>query len=84
MSRYCWHGHGTSVHEGSPEELGQGHRVRITIKMNQLHWRNLYKPMHWHELTPAHKEHILESPIFAEEKQDDKIKARKVVGGKKQ
>jgi hypothetical protein len=22
----------------------------ITIKMKQLHWRNLYKPMHWHEL----------------------------------
>ena len=40
--------------------------------------------MHWHELTQAEKEHILESHIFVEEKQDGKIKARKVVGGNKQ
>ncbi len=56
----------------------------ITIKMKQLHWCNLYKPMHWHELTQAQKEHILKSHIFVEEKQDGKIKARKVVGGNKQ
>ncbi len=40
--------------------------------------------MHRHELTKAQKEHILESHIFIEEKQDGKIKARKVVGGNKQ
>jgi hypothetical protein len=40
--------------------------------------------MHWHELTKAQKEHILESHIFIEEKQDGKIKARKVVGGHKE
>jgi hypothetical protein len=56
----------------------------ITIKMKQLHWRNLYKPMHWHELTQAKNEHILEPHIFIEEKQDGKIKARKVVEGNKQ
>ncbi len=56
----------------------------ITIEMKQLHWRNLYKPMNWHELTQAQKEHILESQIFVEEKQDGKIKARKVVRGNKQ
>ena len=56
----------------------------ITIEMKQLHWRNLYKPVHWHELTKAQKEHILESHIFVEEKIDGKIKARKVVGGNKQ
>jgi hypothetical protein len=27
MHRYHWHGHGTSVHEGSPEEMGQGCRA---------------------------------------------------------
>ena len=52
--------------------------------MKQLHWRNSYKPMHWHELTKAQKERILESHIFVEEKRDGKIKARKVVGGNKQ
>jgi hypothetical protein len=51
--------------------------------MKQLHWRNLYKPMHWHELTQAQKEQIQESHIFIEEKQDGKIKARKVVRGNK-
>jgi hypothetical protein len=56
----------------------------ITIKMKQLHWRNLYKPMHRHELTQVQKEHILESHIYFEEKQDGKIKARKVVRGNKQ
>ncbi len=56
----------------------------ITIEMKQLHWLNLYKPMHWHGLTQAQKEHILESHIFVEEKWDGKTKARKVVGGNKQ
>jgi hypothetical protein len=41
----------------------------IIIEMKQLHWRNLYKPMHWHELTQAQKEHILKSHIFVEEKE---------------
>jgi hypothetical protein len=40
--------------------------------------------MHWHGLTKAQKEHIVESHIFVEKKQDGKIKARKVVGGNKQ
>jgi hypothetical protein len=40
--------------------------------------------MHWHELTQAHKEHILKSHIFVKEKRDGKIKARKVVRGNKQ
>jgi hypothetical protein len=52
--------------------------------MKQLHWHNSYKPMHWHELTSAQKEQILESHIFVEEKRDGKIKARKVVGSNKQ
>jgi hypothetical protein len=84
MRRYCWHGHGTSVHEGSPEKWGKAAEQGITIKIKQLHWRNSYKPMYRHELTQAQKEHILESHIFVEEKQHGKIKARKVVGGNKQ
>ncbi len=31
----------------------------VTVEMKQLHWRNFYKPMHWHESTSAQKEHIL-------------------------
>ncbi len=54
------------------------------VEVKQLHWRNYYRPMHWHELTSAQKEQILETHIFVEEKRDGKIKARKVVSGNKQ
>ncbi len=50
------------------KKWGKAAEQAITIKMKQLHWCNLYKPMHWHELTQAQKEHILESHIFVEEK----------------
>jgi hypothetical protein len=66
------------------KKWGKAAEQAITIEMKQLHWCNSYKPMHWHELTQAQKEHILELHIFVEEKQDGKIKARKVVGGNKQ
>jgi hypothetical protein len=66
------------------KKWGEVAEQAITVEMKQLHWRNLYKPMHWHELTKAQKEQILESHIFVEEKRDGKIKARKVVGGNKQ
>jgi hypothetical protein len=66
------------------KKWGKTAEQAITIKMKQLNWCNSYKPMHWHELTQAQKEHILESHIFVEEMQDGKIKARKVVGGNKQ
>jgi hypothetical protein len=66
------------------KKWGKTTEQAITIEMKKLHWRNSYKPMHWHELTNAQKLHILESHIFVEEKQDGKIKARKVVGGNMQ
>jgi hypothetical protein len=66
------------------KKWGEAAEQAITVEMKQLHWRNSYKPMHWHELTSAQKERILESHIFVEEKRDGKIKARKVVGGNKQ
>jgi hypothetical protein len=66
------------------KKLGKAADQVIIIKMKQIHWYSLYKPMHWHELTKAQKEHILKSHIFVEEKQDGKIKARKVVSENKQ
>ena len=66
------------------KKWGEVAEQAITVEMKRLHWRNSYKPMHWHELTKAQKERILESHIFVEEKRDGKIKARKVVGGNKQ
>jgi hypothetical protein len=42
------------------KKWGKATEQAITLKMKQLYWCNLYKPMHWHELTQAQKEHILE------------------------
>jgi hypothetical protein len=50
------------------KKWGKATEQAITIKMKQLHWCSLYKPMHWYEFTQAQKEHILESHIFVEEK----------------
>ncbi len=66
------------------KKWGEVAEQAITVEMKQLLWHNSYKPMHWHELTSAQKEKILESHIFIKEKRDGKIKARKVVGGNKQ
>jgi hypothetical protein len=63
------------------KKWGEVAEQTITVEMKQLHWRNSYKPMHWHESIKAEKERILESHIFVEEKRGGKIKARKVVGG---
>ncbi len=65
------------------KKWGKTAEQAIAIEMKQLHWRNSYKPMHWHELTNAQKLHILESHIFIEEERDGTIKARKGVGGNK-
>jgi hypothetical protein len=75
--------HGTSVHEGSPEEMGQGHRASNHCKNEATPLAQLLQDHALHELHKAQKEHILKSHIFVEEKQDGKIKARKVVGGNK-
>jgi hypothetical protein len=66
------------------KKWGQEAEYAITKEMKQLHWRNSYKPKHWHGLTKKQKEQILESHIFVEQKRDGLIKARKVIGGNKQ
>jgi hypothetical protein len=54
---------------------GDEAKLTTSKEMKQLHWRNSYKPRHWHSLTKKQKEQILESCIFVEQKRDDKIKA---------
>ncbi len=66
------------------KKWGDQAKFAISKKMKQLHWRNLYKPRHWHALTKKQKEQVLESHIFVEEKRDGMIKALKVIGGNKQ
>jgi hypothetical protein len=38
------------------KKWGEVAEQAIMVEMKQLHWRNSYKPMHWHELTSAQKE----------------------------
>jgi hypothetical protein len=47
------------------KKWGEVAEQAITVEMKQLRWSNSYKPMHWHELTKAQKERILESHITA-------------------
>ena len=68
------------------KKWGDEAKYAVTAEMKQLHWRNSYKPKHWHELSKRQKEKhaILESHVFVEEKRDGKLNARKVIGGNKQ
>jgi len=43
------------------KKWGQEAEYAITKEMKQLHWRDLYKPKHWHELTKKQKEQILDN-----------------------
>jgi hypothetical protein len=52
--------------------------------MKQLHFRDTFKPMHWHELNEEQKKTALESHMFLKKKRDGKIKGRTVAGGNKQ
>ncbi len=56
----------------------------VHSEMKQLHFRDTFKPLHYHELTDAQKKTVLESHLFLKEKRDGKIKGRKVAGGNKQ
>jgi hypothetical protein len=66
------------------KKWGECARYAILKEMKQLHWRNSYKPKHWHDLSKKQKHQILQSHIFVEEKRDGTIKACKVIGGNKQ
>ncbi len=63
---------------------GEQAKFTISKEIKQMHWRNSYKPCHWHSLSKKQKEQILESHIFVEQKRDGTIKARKVIGGNRQ
>ncbi len=66
------------------KKWGEQAQFAISKEIKQLHWRNSYKPHHWHALSKKQKEQVLESQIFVEQKRDGTIKARKVIGGNKQ
>ena len=52
--------------------------------MQQLHFRNTFKPKHWRELTHTQRQTVLYSRMFIKYKRDGAIKVRSVAGGNKQ
>jgi hypothetical protein len=68
------------------KKWGDEAKYAVTAEMKQLHWKNSYKPTHWHELSKGQKEKhaILKSNIFVEEERDRKLKVRENIGGNKQ
>ena len=63
---------------------GDGAHKAVDAKMKQLHWRELFKQMHCHELTSQQKAMVLESHIFVTKKCSGELKARQVAGSNKQ
>jgi hypothetical protein len=39
--------------EAALKKWGKAAEQAIIIEIKQLHWCNLYKPLHWHELNKA-------------------------------
>jgi hypothetical protein len=58
--------------------------VAAKSEMKQLHWRNLFRPVRYQELSKKQKQTILESHIFMKQKRTGEIKGRTVAGGNKQ
>jgi hypothetical protein len=52
--------------KASIKKWGAEAEYAINKEMKQLHWRDSYKPKHWHGSTKKQKERVLESHIFVE------------------
>ena len=59
-------------------------QVEAKYEMEQLHFRDNFKPKHYRDLYEYQKKSILESHMFLKEKRDGTIKGRTVAGGNKQ
>jgi hypothetical protein len=55
------------------KKWGEHAKFAIYKEIKQMHWRNSYKPHHWHSLSKKQKEQILEFHVFVEEKRDGTI-----------
>ena len=56
----------------------------VQSEMKRLHFRNIFKPKHWRELTHTQRHTVLESHMFLKDKRYGAIKGRAVAVGKKQ
>jgi hypothetical protein len=58
-----------SLKVGLKEWGDQGFKAAQS-EMNQLHFRETFKPNHWRDLSKAQRQNVLESHIFLKLKQD--------------
>ena len=56
----------------------------VKSEMKQLHFRNIFRPMHWKDLTATQRRTVLESHLFLKENRDGTNKGRTVAGENKQ
>jgi hypothetical protein len=66
------------------EKWGEEDFMDAQSEMNQLHFRNKFKPKHWRELSQVQRQTLLESHMFLKQKRDGNIKGRTVAGGNNQ
>ena len=66
------------------KEWGGDAEKAVTAEMKQLHFRNTFEPLHWHDITAEDKAKVLESHLFLKKKSNGTIKGRAVAGGNKQ
>jgi hypothetical protein len=66
------------------KEWGEEACMTAQSEMKQLHFRNMFKPKHWRELSQVQRQTVLESHMFLKQKHDGKIKGRTVAGGNNQ
>jgi hypothetical protein len=66
------------------KQWGTRARKAVHSEMKQLHFRDTFKPLNRHEMTPEQNKTVLESHLFLKEKRDSSIKGRIVAGGNKQ
>jgi hypothetical protein len=66
------------------KEWGEEASTVAQSEIKQLHFRNMFKPKHWRELSQVQRQTVLESHMFLKQKRDGNIKGRSVSGGIKQ
>ena len=66
------------------KQFGERGRAAAHKEMKQLHDREVFAPIHVHELTAQERKRAMESLIFLVQKQDDSIKARTCANGSTQ
>jgi uncharacterized protein YuzE len=63
------------------KERGDEAFMDAQSEMNQLDFRNMFKPKHWRELSQVQRHTVLESHMFLKQKWDGKIKGRTMADG---